>query len=310
MRLHTLLLPLLTLLALLASLPAALASSSRPTQPEGLDALDGVWIFVEDRTEGRAPEQLGPPMSSTFSFAIHPDAVILVTGHGSGHKDVRVALDGSITEVPGERAGSTARYRAEWKDGTLTTNTDFIRAAGQDPEGLIRREFRPTPEGILVTVVHPFNPDGSVALYRHPEDVPMPTPAKAAIADIQWLSGAWVGTRSSGSSIEERWSPPLGGAMLATSRTVNPAGKMVAFEYLRIVERAGGLFYIAQPGGSSPTEFTLTEITPTRAVFENPRHDHPKRIVYELSADGSLSASVGQLKGGTPRRFDFQREAK
>ncbi|MFO0924579.1 MAG: DUF6265 family protein [Pirellulales bacterium] len=29
------------------------------------------------------------------------------------------------------------------------------------------------------------------------------------------MSGVWVGTRSSGSSIEERWSPPLGGTMLA-----------------------------------------------------------------------------------------------
>jgi hypothetical protein len=89
----------------------------------------------------------------------------------------------------------------------------------------------------------------------------MPAPAKAAIGDLAWLAGAWVGTRSSGSSIEERWSPPLGGAMLAVSRTVNTSGKMVAFEYLRIVERDGGLVYIAQPGGAKPTEFVLTELS-------------------------------------------------
>ena len=75
----------------------------------------------------------------------------------------------------------------------------------------------------------------------------MPAPAKAAIGDLAWLAGAWVGTRSSGSSIEERWSPPLGGAMLAVSRTVITSGKMFAFEYLRIVERDGGLVYIASP---------------------------------------------------------------
>jgi hypothetical protein len=50
----------------------------------------------------------------------------------------------------------------------------------------------------------------------------------------------------------------------------------------------------------------LTELSSKRAVFDNPRHDHPKRIVYELSAEGGgLSATIGQLKGGTPRRFDF-----
>ena len=60
--------------------------------------------------------------------------------------------------------------------------------------------------------------------------------AKAAIGDLSWLSGAWVGTRSSGSSIEERWTPPLGGAMLGVSRTVS-RGAMRAFEFLRVVER-------------------------------------------------------------------------
>jgi hypothetical protein len=129
--------------------------------------------------------------------------------------------------------------------------------------------------------------------------------------DLAWLAGAWVGTRGEkgATSIEERWSPPGGGAMLAVSRTVSRGkDKMVAFEYLRIVERDGGLVYVAQPGGRSPTEFVLTELGKTRAVFENPRHDSPQRIVYELSAEGGLSASIGFSKGGSPRRFEFKRE--
>ena len=95
--------------------------------------------------------------------------------------------------------------------------------------------------------------------------------------------------------------------MLAVSRTVS-SGKMSAFEFLRIVERDGGLVYIAQPGGAAPTEFVLTEFGAKRAVFENPRHDYPKRIVYVLSAEGGLSATIGFTKGGSPRRFEFKRE--
>jgi hypothetical protein len=98
--------------------------------------------------------------------------------------------------------------------------------------------------------------------------------------------------------------------MLAVARSVNTSGQMFAFEYLRIVERDGGLVYIAQPGGKTPTEFVLTELTKTRAVFENPRHDYPKRVVYELPAEGRLHATIGQLKGGTPRRFEFKREGR
>ncbi len=95
--------------------------------------------------------------------------------------------------------------------------------------------------------------------------------------------------------------------MLGVSRTVK-GGSMVAFEYLRIVERDGGLVYIAQPGGAAPTEFVLTDLGATAAVFENPRHDSPQCIAYELSAEGFLSASIGFINGGRPHLFEFTRE--
>lgn len=298
-------------LALLATLGASLgawAPNAPATQADGLRALDGEWIYVEDRTEGRPLEQLGPPMSSTFSLRTEDGAVVLTRGHGSAHKDVRVALDSKVTEVvEGKR---TTRYRGSWKDGVFQYEVEFVEESGTNPDRLIRRKFNVTPEGLILRASRgsPQSPE-SVALYRHAEDIPMPAPAKAVASDMEWLAGAWVGTRGTGgtTSIEERWSPPLGGAMLAVSRTVS-RGKMSAFEYLRIVERDGGLVYIAQPGGAAPTEFVLTELGTKRAVFDNPRHDYPKRIVYELSAEGGLFATIGFMKGGTPRRFEFQRE--
>lgn len=295
-----------TLLATLGAASVALASSAHSNPVDELRALDGEWTYVEDRTEGRALEQLGPPMSSTFLLRVEDGAVVL-NNHGSGHKNVRVALDGSVTEVAEPK--TISRYRGAWKDGTFEYEVAFERLSGA-AEGIkrIRRKFRNTADGLIVSVVvDPPAGKESVALYRHAEDIPMPESAKAAIGDMAWLSGAWVGTRSSGSSVEERWSPPLGGAMLAVSRTVKN-GRMSAFEYLRVVERDGGLVYVAQPGGKTATEFVLTELGPTRAVFDNPRHDYPKRIVYELSADGGLSATIGFMKGGTPRRFEFKRE--
>jgi len=298
----------LTLFTMLGTTLAAPASSASSAHVDGLRALDGEWTYVEDRTEGRPLERLGPPMSSKFSMRIEDGAVILSRGHGSGHRDVRVALDGSITEVAD--ANKTSRYRGEWKDGTFAYEVDFVRGPDGAPDGLIRREFQITEDGLIVRASS-GSPAGSasIGLYRHAEDIAMPTPTQAAIGDLAWLAGAWVGTRGTGgtTSIEERWSPPLGGAMLGVSRTVS-RGSMRGFEYLRVVERDGGLVYVAQPGGAAPTEFVLTELTPTRAVFDNPRHDYPKRIVYELSPEGALSATIGFMKGGTPRRFEFKRE--
>ena len=79
--------------------------------------------------------------------------------------------------------------------------------------------------------------------------------------------------------------------MLAVSRTLK-GDRMVAFEFLRIVERDGRLIYIAQPDGRPPTEFTLTAITADSVTFENPMHDFPKMIRYTKRADGALEARV------------------
>lgn len=287
-----------------------LATQGPSGSPEEKAAFNGEWIFVEDRTEGRSLEQLNPPMSSRFRLKVEDSVVILESGHGSGLTNVRIPLDGTPTDIPGSSPGAYARYRASWKDGVLAYEVDFVRAAGEAPTGLIQREFRMIPEGMIVRSNLMLTAGvWSVGLYRHPEDIPMPTPAKAVIGDLAWLSGAWVGTRGTGGTIsmEERWSPPKGGAMLGISRTVSRE-KMTAFEYLRIVERDGGLVYIAQPGGAPATEFIMSEISSQRAVFENPRHDYPRRIVYELTSEGGLAASIGQLKGGSPRKFEFRRE--
>jgi hypothetical protein len=56
------------------------------------------------------------------------------------------------------------------------------------------------------------------------------------------------------------------------------------------------------------TEFVLTELDATRAVFDNPRHVYPKRIMYELTPEGGLRATIGYTRGGTPRKFEYKRE--
>jgi len=295
-----------TMFLLLASLGAALvplASSTCLAQSNDLGALDGEWLYVEDRTEGRASQEQGPPMSAKFPLRVEKDAVVMVRSKG----DERIALDGSAREVAG--AGTKTSYRGEWKDGVLKYDIETVRLSDDKIISLIKREFRITPDGLLVRVVVGEVMD-SVALYRHPKDIVMPAKAKAAIADMAWLAGPWVG-KTAKSSIDERWSPPLGGAMLGVSRTVSVTrGSMVGFEYLRIVERDDGLVYIAQPGGRPPTEFVLTELGTNRAVFENPRHDFPQRIMYEVSEGGTLIASTGFAKGGRPQRFEFTREGK
>ncbi len=291
---------LVTALALLAVRGATRASNARAPQDEELRKLGGTWVFVEDRTEGRAVEKQGAPMSVRFKLRVEKDAVVYPRPRG----DERITLDGSIIEKKDN--GSIKRYHGEWKDGALEYTQETVRLSDNKRVFVLRRVFRVTDDGLLVDVILDEK-SKQVALYRHPEDIALAEPAKAAIADIAWLADAWVGTRRK-SSIEERWSPPKGGAMLGISRTVR-GDKMVGFEYLRIVERDGGLVYVAQPGGRPPTEFVLTELDKKRAVFVNPRHDYPQRIVYEVSRDGALTASIGFAKGRL-QSYEYKREGE
>ncbi|MCA1560639.1 MAG: DUF6265 family protein [Acidobacteria bacterium] len=130
-------------------------------------------------------------------------------------------------------------------------------------------------------------------------------PPRAVIADVAWIGGTWAGS-SGAVTFEERWTPPAGEAMLAVARTIK-GPRLVAFEFLRIIQRNGTLVYVAQPSGRPPTEFTLTAIDAESATFENPAHDFPKMIRYARRSDGSLEARVS---GGAEKvqTFVFRRQ--
>jgi hypothetical protein len=118
------------------------------------------------------------------------------------------------------------------------------------------------------------------------------------LRELAFLVGSWV-SRSENAEVEEHWLAAKGGLMLGLNRTVTASGK-TSFEYLRIEEREDGIFYVASPQGGASTAFALVELSAGRALFENPQHDFPRRILYELEPDGTLRAHIeGQVDGET-----------
>ncbi|MEO8380918.1 MAG: DUF6265 family protein [Acidobacteriota bacterium] len=107
----------------------------------------------------------------------------------------------------------------------------------------------------------------------------LPLSAEMKVDDLSWMAGHWVGSAGD-STMEELWLAPSGGVMLGMHRDVK--GARTSFEFFRIAATPEGIVYFAQPGGKPPTPFTLIEVSATRAVFANPQHDFPKRIIYEL----------------------------
>ena len=128
-----------------------------------------------------------------------------------------------------------------------------------------------------------------------------------SLADISWIAGDWQTAPGGRAQIEEHWTTAAGGTMMGMSRTV--AGEKTAeFEYLRIEQRADGIYYVAHPKARCPgTDFKLTRASATEAVFENPQHDFPKRIIYRKTADDSLTASIDGGEGTKAMSFAFRR---
>lgn len=117
----------------------------------------------------------------------------------------------------------------------------------------------------------------------------LPLSAAPSIDELAWMSGHWSATID-GVEMEELWSAPKGGMLLGIHRDVRANGK-ASFEFFRIAETKEGIVYFAQPGGRAATPFTLVESSEGRAVFANPRHDFPQRLIYTLR-DGRLCARV------------------
>lgn len=122
---------------------------------------------------------------------------------------------------------------------------------------------------------------------------------EATLAELAWLAGAWQG--GEGSTVRlEHWTAAAGGMMLGVHLDVLASGKS-AYEFLRIVETAEGIVYFAAPGGRYPaTPFPLVELGERRAVFANPEHDFPKRLVYWIAEDGALHAHAQGDDGQGP----------
>jgi uncharacterized protein DUF6265 len=133
------------------------------------------------------------------------------------------------------------------------------------------------------------------------------SPQTRTVADLAWISGDWQTAPGGRAQIEEHWTKVAGGSMMGMSRTV-AGDKTVEFEYLRIEQRADGVYYVAHPKARCPgTDFKLTNSSANLAVFENPQHDFPKRIIYRKTGDDSLMASIDGGEGSKAMSFEFRR---
>ena len=123
------------------------------------------------------------------------------------------------------------------------------------------------------------------------------------IEQLAWLTGCWEFTTGQ-RTVEEHWMAPRGNSMMGMSRTVR-GGRLIAWETIILREdSAGRLSYNAFPSGQPPAVFPATEVSDSHAVFADPAHDFPQRIMYRRRGD-TLAARVEGTVADTARGSDF-----
>ena len=130
-------------------------------------------------------------------------------------------------------------------------------------------------------------------------------PVRPRMADLAWLSGAWISEGKDGWT-EEQWTSPRGDMMLGTNRSGKGAAAS-AFEFMRIApDGLGRISFWASPGGKAAVAFPLVSSGPSEAVFENANHDYPTRVVYRRKGE-ALVATISGRGGKNPYSWTFRR---
>ena len=133
--------------------------------------------------------------------------------------------------------------------------------------------------------------------------VPAASARAGQLDSLAFMAGSWAGGGDL-DRVEEHWTAPRGGMMVGMHRDLR-GGKAKAFEYFRIEERDGALWYLTQPGGRPVVTFKSTEVSANRVVFENREHDFPQRILYWREKPGELRARVEGDVDGKPQGMQW-----
>ncbi len=123
---------------------------------------------------------------------------------------------------------------------------------------------------------------------------------------LQALEGKWIMKTKKGFMGEE-WVKVNEGNLQGKGFFVKGSDTVIT-ERVSLKNTKEGIFYassVEDQNNNQPIPFRLTSSEKKVFVFENPEHDFPKRIVYELVSSDSLHAYIDGGVAATEKRQHF-----
>lgn len=131
-------------------------------------------------------------------------------------------------------------------------------------------------------------------------------PVDALAFPLERLQGKWQDMNRDNAFFEE-WAV-VGDKHLEGRGYVMASGDTVFIEQLEIIAEDSTLVYRVGLNGSRTrdlVEFKMTSATPSEIVFENPKHDFPKKISYELQPDSGINVYLSGHEAGQFSEINF-----
>lgn len=130
---------------------------------------------------------------------------------------------------------------------------------------------------------------------------------KDSMEPFHWLLGDWQMERKSG-VMTESWGRVNDSSFEGKSYMTSKEGVQKVLEEMQLICRQKTYYFIsAVPGQNKelPVSFTVNDFSDKHFLAENPAHDFPRRIKYELIKQDSLHAWIDGGLSNTEQRVDF-----
>ena len=123
---------------------------------------------------------------------------------------------------------------------------------------------------------------------------------------MDWLLGSWENKSELG-YLQENWTK-INDSIYQGSTYFIKEKDTLHNEQITLEQKEGKVRYVPTVKGQNndqPVVFLLTSQTAKQFVFENPNHDYPKKIIYNMINSDSLVAVISGVQEGKASSESF-----
>lgn len=125
------------------------------------------------------------------------------------------------------------------------------------------------------------------------------------LSKLRFMEGCWRAEPDEKTVVEENWTSPSDNLMLAVTRYLTK-NEATNWEFTRIEKSDSLTAFIAQSKGEAPDTFQLKTLVDEVVIWENPRKDFPKRIMYRRTSDGNMIVRLEDDSPAGERDFEMK----